>query len=98
MLITAYIYMTRAMTKLELRNPECLHKLFSCCVLAAHKFTTDTEFWYLHDWAQLAGVKKEQLLKQEQILISKVLKFKLFVSTEMFQRTCRSLKVYTGNY
>lgn len=63
MLITAYIYMRRAIIKLELSDPECIHKLFSCCVLAAHKFTTDTEFWYLDDWAKLAGVQPDELLK-----------------------------------
>jgi len=64
-LITAYIYMTRAMAKLQLRNPECVHKLFSCCVLAAHKFTTDTEFWHLEDWGKICGVNPEDLRRQE---------------------------------
>jgi hypothetical protein len=92
--ITAYIYMRRAMSKLQLRDPECLHKLFSCCVLAAHKYTTDTEFWYLEDWAKLAGVNVEELKKQEHILVSNVLKFKLFVSEEIYLKTKRCLKAY----
>jgi len=62
-LITAYIYMRRAINILQLKDPECLHKLFSCCVLAAHKFTTDTETWLLNDWAKLAGFAVEEVIK-----------------------------------
>jgi hypothetical protein len=97
-LITAYIYLRRAMSKLELRDPECMHKLFSCCVLAAHKFSTDTEFWYLEDWAKLAGVQQSELMKQEQILICKVFKFKMFVTSEMFKRTKRCLQSYSSTF
>jgi hypothetical protein len=60
---TGYIYLTKAVKKLDLRDPECLHKLFSCCLFMAHKFCVDTEYWHIEDWAKLAGVKEDELLK-----------------------------------
>lgn len=95
--ITAYIYLRRAISKLKIRDPLCLHKLFSCCILAAHKFSTDTEFWYLEDWAKLSGVSLKELKEQEQVLICRVFKFKMFVSAEMFERTKKSFLAYALN-
>lgn len=87
-LIHAYILFNRSILSFkELKSAHCSHKLFTSCVFLSYKFLVDSHFWAVGDFCKLGGISKEQLQAVETILLSKVLKFELYVSEQEFTRT-----------
>ena len=83
--IVALIYLKRAFEMepdLEFKH---LHKLLAGCLLLAHKYLIEGQFWDFEDFGFLSGVSPAQLESIEKCIVRRVLRFSLYVSEEEYE-------------
>ena len=83
--VVALIYLHRALdweADLEVKH---FHKLVSGCLLLAHKYVVDGQYWCLEDFGFIAGVTSKQMQRIEKCVLRRVLCYDLFISDEEYQ-------------
>lgn len=56
--ILALIYLNRILESFSLENGKFLKGMYSTCVLLAHKFLIEDEYWPLDEFSKMVGVKE----------------------------------------
>ena len=83
--IVTLIYLQRALdseTELGVRH---FHKLLAGCLLLAHKYLIEGQFWDFEDFSFLSGVSARHLGNVEKCILMSVLRYDLFVSEEEYE-------------
>jgi hypothetical protein len=78
--IVALIYLKRVLTKFDLTNSSYLKGMYSSCVLLAHKYLMDDEYWPIDEFSQLVKIMAKQLIPWEQQIVG-CLDYRLYVTT-----------------
>ena len=89
--IVALIYLQRALyieDELKLKH---FHKVLAGCLLLAHKYLVDDQYWDFEDFGFLSGVNPDQLEKVETCVLRRVLRYDLYVSREEYEEVLGSL-------
>jgi hypothetical protein len=81
--IVALIYLDRILKEFSLDDGEFLKGMYSTCVLLAHKFLVEEEYWPVDEFSKMVGVSEFQIKKWE-LQILDCLAYKLFVSPQQF--------------
>ena len=90
----SFILIKRVMKQVEVDSALYVHKLFAVVLFISHKYLVDTEAWFLETFSELAGIKKKRLEKMELHLMKEVLGFKVYTSSEEFERAEKCLLAY----
>ena len=90
-LVQSYALLKRAIKRLRLSDPSCLHKLFAMCLYLSHKMVIDYEIWLLADWGELAGLEKGQVAELEELLLIEVFRWRVFGRKDEFERVRKEL-------
>lgn len=88
--IIALIYLDKVLDEFSLEKGCFLKGMYSTCLLLAHKYLVEEEYWPLDEFSKMVGVSEEQI-KRWELQILNCLEFKLFVSQHMFEETKLSL-------
>jgi hypothetical protein len=82
-LILAYIYLENILETFELQDGKYLKGMYATCVLLAHKFIIEDEYWPLEEFCKMVGVNENQIRKWE-VQILDCLEYQLYVPAEQF--------------
>ena len=91
--LIAMIYLKRALDYEPELEFEHFHKLLAGCLLLAHKYLIEGQYWDFEDFGFLSGVNPGQLEKIEKCVLRRVLCYDLYVSEEEYQGALRRLLV-----
>lgn len=80
--ILAFIYIHRAIFRLNSPRPDLILKMYLVSIFLAHKFLIEEEMWPLDEFATLISCRAHRLKKMEMWLAEELLDFKLAVTNE----------------
>lgn len=85
-LVLANLYLKKAVFNLNNPKKQSILKMYLVCILLAHKYLIDYEYWELSQFAELIRVSKQNLEKMEVFILKELLDFDLFVEPERIHR------------
>jgi hypothetical protein len=66
--------------------------VYAGCLFLAIKIVVDVEKWFLEDFANVSGLKKELVQRMEFFVLEDVLKFRAGVSCDEYHKQYASMK------
>ena len=79
------IYLQRALLNMTGLRPHHFHKLTVGCLVIAFKYLTEDSFWGFDELGFICGVKPDMLEEIEELVLSEVLKYRIFVNFEEYR-------------
>jgi len=82
-LILAMSYLNDILSIFDLEEGSFLKGMYATCVLLAHKYLVETEYWPVQEFSKMVGVSSNQITQWENQILS-CLEYKLYASEEVF--------------
>ena len=89
--VVALIYLQSALDSNPGLGAEHLHRLLVGCLLLAHKYLVDGQYWEFEDFGFVSGVEAGHLEKIEKYILKKILRYDLYVGNGEYERVLSSL-------